>query len=48
MYFENTILLQNTLLSYFCDKYPLKILNKQFNILIYEKYNALLKTHGIL
>ncbi len=48
MYFQNTILLQNTLLRYFCEEYPLKALNKKFSTLNYEKYNTHLQPHGIL
>ena len=40
MYFENIQLLQNTLLKYFSDEYPLKLLNKKFSTLNYEKYNT--------
>ncbi len=39
-YFNNTILLQNTLLPYFCNEYPLIFINKQFQKLNYEKYSA--------
>ncbi len=48
MYFENSSLLENTLLSYFCEEYPLKLLNKKFNSLNYEKYNTYIKLHGII
>ncbi len=47
-YFENIDLLQNTLLPYFKDEYPLKSLNKKFYKLNYEKYNTHLQPHGIL
>lgn len=47
-YFNNTQLLQNTLLPYFHHPYPLKLLNKKFNTLNYEKYNTNLQPHGIL
>ncbi len=29
MYFNNSYLLQNTLLKYFSDEYPLKLINKK-------------------
>jgi len=45
-YFENLLLLQNTLLSYFCKPEPLKLINKQFYKLNYEKYNTHLQPHG--
>ena len=48
MYFNNTQLLQSTLLPYFDSPYPLIILNKQFSKLNYEKYNTPLQPHGIL
>ncbi len=48
MYFGNTILLQNTLLPYFCNEYPLISLNKKFSTLNYKKYNTHLQPHGIL
>jgi len=37
-YFQNNDLLQNTLLPYFCNEVPLKLINKQFSQLNYEKY----------
>jgi len=46
-YFGNSILLQNTLLPYFCDENPLKLINKLFSTLNYEKYNTHIKPHGI-
>jgi len=46
-YFENTPLLQNTLLSYFSTEKELKKVNKKFNTLDYEKYNTHLQPHGI-
>jgi hypothetical protein len=39
-YFGNAELLQNTLLSYFCNEEPLKLVNKKFYGLNYEKYNT--------
>ncbi len=45
-YFSNTQLLQNTLLPYFQDSYPLILLNKQFQKLNYEKYNTHIQPHG--
>lgn len=47
-YFENIPLLQNTLLTYFNTEEDLKILNKQFKNLDYEKYNTHIQPHGIL
>ncbi len=47
-YFENIRLIENTLLPYFSDEYPLISLNKQFSKLNYEKYNIHLQPHGIL
>jgi len=46
-YFENTPLLQNTLLSYFEEGEILKTVNKQFSELNYEKYNTHPEPHGI-
>jgi antitoxin component YwqK of YwqJK toxin-antitoxin module len=46
-YFQNTQLLQNTLLPYFCDEEPLKLINKQFYKLDYEKYNTHTQPHGL-
>ncbi len=46
-YFENIQLLENTLLPYFCEEYPLKLINKKFNILNHEKYNTYIQPHGI-
>ncbi len=46
-YFQNIQLLENTLLSYFQDPYPLIFINKQFSKLHYEKYNTHLQPHGI-
>jgi len=46
-YFGNTDLLQNTLLPYFCEEEPLKLLNKLFWKLDYEKYNTHIQPHGI-
>ncbi len=48
MYFENIILLQNTLLSYFSNEYPLKLINKKFSTFNYEKYNTHIQPHGII
>jgi len=45
-YFINTVLLQNTLLPYFCEEEPLKFINKLFYKLNYEKYNTHLQPHG--
>jgi len=47
-YFQNIQLLQNTLLPYFCNEEPLKLVNKQFYKLNYEKYNTHYQPHGIL
>ncbi len=47
-YFNNIYVLQNTLLPYFNDQYPLKLLNKKFSILNYQKYNTHTQPHGIL
>jgi len=47
-YFNSTDLLQNTLLPYFCDEESLKLVNKIFYGLNYEKYNTHLKPHGIV
>jgi len=47
-YFENIPLLQNTLLSYFCEPESLKYINKQFFELNYEKYNTHIKPHSII
>jgi len=46
-YFGNSILLQNTLLPYFCDGTFLKPVNKLLNRLDYEKYNTHLQPHGL-
>jgi len=48
MYFENKELIQNTLLPYFCEAEPLKLINKKFNELNYEKYNTHIQPHGIV
>lgn len=48
IYFQNTELLQNTLLPYFCVEEPLKSINKLFSELNYEKYNTHLQPHGII
>jgi hypothetical protein len=47
-YFNDIPLLQNTLLPYFCDQYPLVCINKKFKTLNYAKYNTLLQPHGIV
>lgn len=47
-YLKNTHLLQNTLLPYFCDEYPLVSLNKLFSNLNYERYNTHTQPHGII
>ena len=47
-YFENSELLQNTLLPYFCEPEPLKLINIKFSKLNYEKYNTYIQPHGIL
>jgi len=47
-YFGNVHLLQNTLLPYFCDEEPLKLINKIFYKLNYEKYLTHLQPHGII
>jgi len=46
-YFQNLPLLQNTLLPYFYKSEPLKLINKQFYKLNYEKYNTYVQPHGI-
>jgi len=46
-YFDNKELIENTLLSYFCDENLLKLINKKFYVLNYEKYNTHLQPHGI-
>jgi antitoxin component YwqK of YwqJK toxin-antitoxin module len=46
-YFQNTDLLQNTLLSYFSTEETLKSINKQFREFNYEKYNTHLQPHGL-
>jgi len=46
-YFNNSELLQNTLLHYFCDEILLKPINKKFSELNYEKYNTHIQPHGI-
>jgi len=46
-YFQNTDLLQNTLLTYFSTEEELKNINKQFQNLNYEKYNTHIQPHGI-
>ncbi len=48
IYFNNTQLLQNTLLSYFDIPLPLVSLNKRFSNLNYEKYNTHIQPHGII
>jgi antitoxin component YwqK of YwqJK toxin-antitoxin module len=48
MYFDNTILLENTLLPYFDEAEPLKYINKKFYRLDYEKYLTHIQLHGIL
>jgi len=47
-YFNSINLLENTLLSYFCDEEPLKLINKLFSKLNYEKYNTHIRPHGIV
>jgi antitoxin component YwqK of YwqJK toxin-antitoxin module len=47
-YFEDTPLLQNTLLTYFNTAEPLKNINKKFQNLEYEKYNTYYQPHGII
>jgi antitoxin component YwqK of YwqJK toxin-antitoxin module len=47
-YFNNTALLQNTLLPYFCEPESLKSINKKFYNLNYEKYNNHIQPHGII
>jgi antitoxin component YwqK of YwqJK toxin-antitoxin module len=47
-YFQNSILLENTLLPYFCDAEPLKLVNKLFLKLNYEKFNTHIRPHGIV
>jgi len=45
-YFKNKDLIQNTLLPYFCEENPLKLINKLFYSLNYEKYNTHIQPHG--
>jgi antitoxin component YwqK of YwqJK toxin-antitoxin module len=47
-YFNNSELLQNTLLLYFCDEKLLKLINKLFYKLNYEKYLIHTQPHGIV
>ena len=47
-YFNNTQLLQNTLLPYFCEPESLKSINKKFYKLNYEKYNTYIQPHGVV
>jgi hypothetical protein len=47
-YFENLLLLQNTLLSYFNTPEHLKLLNKTFHKFNYEKYLTYVQPHGIV
>jgi len=47
-YFQNTHLLHNTLLPYFCNEIPLKLINKLFFRLNYERYNTHIQPHGIV
>jgi len=47
-YFQNTDLLQNTLLPYFYEDKLLKLINKKFSKLNYEKYNTHPQPHGII
>jgi len=47
-YFNNITLLENTLLLYFCEAKPLKLINKKFSSLNYEKYNTHLQPHGLI
>jgi len=47
-YFNNSTLLENTLLPYFCEPEPLKLINKIFLSLNYEKYNTHIQPHGII
>jgi antitoxin component YwqK of YwqJK toxin-antitoxin module len=46
-YFNSNVLLQNTLLPYLCEAEPLKLINKLFNKLNYEKYLTYTQPHGI-
>jgi antitoxin component YwqK of YwqJK toxin-antitoxin module len=48
VYFNNTILLENTLLPYFCDPNPLILLNRKFSQLNYKKYNTHIQPHGLI
>ena len=47
-YFENIVLLENTLLPYFCDEKSLKFINKQFYQLNYKKYLKPSQYHGVI
>jgi antitoxin component YwqK of YwqJK toxin-antitoxin module len=47
-YFNNSILLENTLLPYFCEAESLKFVNKKFFGLNYEKYLIYIQPHGII
>jgi antitoxin component YwqK of YwqJK toxin-antitoxin module len=47
-YFQNSYLLHNTLLPYFSDDEPLKLINKLFYRLNYERYNTHIQPHGII
>jgi antitoxin component YwqK of YwqJK toxin-antitoxin module len=47
-YFNNSILLQNTLLPFFNTSNPLKYINKQFQNFDYKKYNTHIQPDGIL
>jgi antitoxin component YwqK of YwqJK toxin-antitoxin module len=45
-YFNDTFLLQNTLLQYFCEPDSLKSVNMKFSKLNYEKYLTYIQPHG--
>ncbi len=47
IYFSNKELLENTLLKYFYNELPLKLLNKKFSTLNYENFNTHLQPHGV-
>jgi antitoxin component YwqK of YwqJK toxin-antitoxin module len=47
-YFNNRVLLENTLLPYFCNTESLNLINRLFSKLNYEKYLTYLQPHGIV
>lgn len=48
MYFDDIFILENTLLPYFYNEHPLKLINRKFNKLNYKKYNTPLQPHCII